>query len=89
MITHDPRRGWLRNVGCGIEVWRRCQPRLVSWNTRRTRKKSRDVQLRPITPQGAQDRRMIPQQAVRPGKRAMRPCRHFGLLSTAIQNLCL
>ena len=43
----------------------------------------------PITPQRPQDRRMITQQAVRQGKRAVRPRQHFGLLSTAIQNLCL
>ena len=43
----------------------------------------------PITPQRPQDRRMVTQQDVRPGKRAVRPRQHFGRLSTAIQNLCL
>src|ERR1017187_3951147 len=43
----------------------------------------------PITPQGAQDRPMITQQAVRQGKRAVHPRQHFGLLSAAIQDLCL
>jgi hypothetical protein len=32
---------------------------------------------------------MITQQAVRQGKRAVYPRQHFGLLSAAIQNLCL
>ena len=43
----------------------------------------------PITPQGPQDRRMVTQHAVRQGKRAVRPRQYFGLMSTAIQNLCL
>jgi hypothetical protein len=43
----------------------------------------------PIAPQRPQDRRMVTQQAVRPGKRAVHPLQHFGPLSAGIQNLFL
>jgi hypothetical protein len=43
----------------------------------------------PITPQRAQNRRMVTQQAVRQGEFAVRPRQHLGQLSAAIQDLFL
>jgi len=43
----------------------------------------------PIPFQRPQNRRMVTQQAVRPGKCAVRPLQHLGQQSAAIQNLFL